>query len=356
MVQIISSRHVQPRHLKMLFWGDTATRKTESILRFFPDVLLIDTEGNAEQCTSMPEIPEFLLAKTKDIDDVIQIVDDVAAGKYAFADGRPVQTLAIDSISVLWAMRKDTRALVAEQRNQRWGKSPEDATLTQLDWSMAKRPLMRLNARLANCPIRFVVYTARLQDKYQEDAKNKDRIVKTGEAPAAVKGLEYDMNLVLRMRHANDGGWECQVMKAQGALGHALPVGKVLRAFPVEAIMEYTGSHPAGPAEIRSDEESVHPEATRSSSNSEGVPRPMTPPVVATPSGLEAFYAQAARLGYRTPDGGVDRQRILAVLQAKGHRGFSPARSAHLLMVLREALNGDAPSSPGQAVLNQDAL
>ena len=46
MSAILSSRQVQPRHLKLLFWGDTGTRKTESILRFFPNVLLIDTEGN----------------------------------------------------------------------------------------------------------------------------------------------------------------------------------------------------------------------------------------------------------------------------------------------------------------------
>jgi len=119
MTTILSSRQVQPRHLKLLFWGDTGTRKTESILRYFPNVLLIDTEGNGEQCVGIPEIPEFLLARTKDVNEIIQIVDQVAAGKHRFPDGRPILTVAIDSISVLWSIRKDT--VVDPQRHARVG-------------------------------------------------------------------------------------------------------------------------------------------------------------------------------------------------------------------------------------------
>lgn len=326
MATITLSRHAPPRHLKMLFWGETGTRKTESILRHFPDVLLIDTEGNAEQCTTMPEIPEFLLAQTKDVNEVIQIVDEVAAGRHTFPDGRPVQTLAIDSISVLWAIRKDVRALAAEQRQARYGKTAEDATLTQLDWSLAKRPLLRLNTRLANCPIRHVIYTARLQDRYQEDARQRDRLVRAGEGPEAVRGLEYEMNLVLRLRFGAEGAWECQVTKVQGALGQALPAGTVWRTFPAAAILRHTSGLHTAPGQEQ-DGVQLAAAALRQEA-----------PLPAGPEDLPAFYAAAQALGYHTPAGDIDRPRIQAVLRAHGFQAFNPARAGHMLAVLRQAL------------------
>ena len=325
----------------MLFWGDTGTRKTEAILRHFPDVLLIDTEGNAEQCTGMPEIPEFLLAKTKDLDEIIRIVDDVSAGKYRFSDGRPVQTLALDSISVLWTIRKDTRALVAEQRSARYGKSPEEATMTQLDWTMAKRPLVRLNTRLANCPIKYVIYTARMQDKYREDPKARDKIIKIGEVPEAIKGLEYDMNFVLRMRHNDEGAWECEVNKVQGALGKHLPKGKVLKTFPSKTILQYTGDL-TGEAGVDQDETKLAEAGARREMSPEQ-PAPngagSIPPQARAE--LDAFYAKALDIGYATASGEADRPRINAVLRSKGFRTFTVEKERQMLAALQQAARGE---------------
>jgi hypothetical protein len=340
MVKILSSTTLQPRHLKLLLWGETATRKTESILRYFPDVLLIDTEGNAAQCVGMPEIPEFLLAQTKDVHEVIQIVDEVAAGRHRFPDGRPVQTLAIDSISVLWAIRKDARSLVAEQRSQRWGKSAEEATMTQLDWSMAKRPLLRLNTRLANCPIKFVIYTARLQDRYQDDPKQRDRLVKVGEGPDALRGLEYDMNLALRMRTSPDGQWECQVTKVQGALGQQLPLGKTLKRFPAEEILRHTGQLTGKAGAEQDVAELVEVTAKRELAEERAAyasagrgPRPVS----SKESALDLFYTAAANLGYRAADGSIDRTRIHDTLKAGGYKSFKPENVGDMLSFLREA-------------------
>lgn len=343
MFDIMSSKQVRPRHLKMLFWGDTGTRKTEAILRHFPDVLLIDTEGNAEQCVDMPEVPEFLLAKTKDLDDIIRIVDDVAAGKYRFADGRPVQTLALDSITVLWTIRKDTRALVAEQRSARYGKSAEEATMTQLDWTMAKRPLVRLNTRLANCPIKYVIYTARLQDKYKEDPKSRDKIIKIGEVPEAIKGLEYDMNFVLRMRYNDEAIWECEVSKVQGALGKHLPKGKVLKTFPAKTILHYTGTL-TGEAGVDQDETKVAEATARREMSQEYVADRPPPAAANGPSSarveLDAFYLKALGMGYATASGDADRPRINALLRARGFRTFTIEKEAQMLAVLEQAARG----------------
>jgi hypothetical protein len=343
MFDILSSKQIRPRHLKMLFWGDTGTRKTEAILRHFPDVLLIDTEGNAEQCTDMPEIPEFLLAKTKDLDEIIRIVDDVSAGKYRFSDGRPVQTLALDSITVLWTIRKDTRSLVAEQRSARYGKSPEEATMTQLDWTMAKRPLVRLNTRLANCPIKYVVYTARLQDKYKEDPKSRDKIIKIGEVPEAIKGLEYDMNFVLRMRYNDEAAWECEVTKVQGALGKHLPKGKVLKTFPAKTILQYTGTL-TGEAGSDQDETRLAETSARREMSSEPVAERPAPAAAGQSQArveLDAFYAKALELGYVTASGEADRPRINAILRSRGYRTFTAEKEPQMLVALSQAAGGE---------------
>lgn len=246
-MEIISSKNQSPSHLKLLFWGDTGTRKTESILRNFPDVLMIDTEGNAEQCFGMPDIPEFLLAATKDPEEVIATIDKVAAGQIKFPDGRLVKTVAIDSATVLWNVRKDTRALVVEKRIAKWGKTAEEASMTQLDWSMAKRPLARLNTRLANCPIKYVIFTGRLADKYQEGAKEGE-MKKTGERADVIKGLDYDMNVVIRMNKADakaNTPWSCVIEKTQGSIGRVLPTGKSFAAFPIKEILEHTSGYKA---------------------------------------------------------------------------------------------------------------
>jgi hypothetical protein len=344
---IVSSTTVKPRHLKLLLWGGSGTRKTESVLRYFPDILLIDTEGNAEHCTEMPEIPEFLHARTKDLDEVIEVIDRVADGAVRFPDGRPVQTLALDSVTVLWTMRKDTRALIAEERSARYHRSPEEANFTQLDWTMAKRPLVRLNARLNNCPIKFVIFTAREQDAYTVDDRNRDKITKIGVKPEAIKGLEYDMNLALHMRHpatetGKRGPWECEVTKVQGALGAKLPVGKVLKSFPAPTILAYTG-HLSGQPGADQDESEI--QARHAARESAG-------PAAAPSAGFDAtsFWAKAAELGYRTEDGAADQIAIRRVLRARGYVAIVPSKVPEMLHVLRTEWEAAHPSDIDQSV------
>ena len=59
-MQLELSSEIKNRNLKIMFWGKTATRKTETILRNFPGVLLIDTEGNSDQCVG---VPSFVMGK-----------------------------------------------------------------------------------------------------------------------------------------------------------------------------------------------------------------------------------------------------------------------------------------------------
>jgi hypothetical protein len=217
--------------------------------------------------------------------------------------------------------------------------------MTQLDWTMAKRPLVRLNTRLANCPIKYVIYTARLQDKYKEDPKNRDRIVKIGEVPEAIKGLEYDMNFVLRMRHTDEGAWECEVTKVQGALGKHLPKGKVLKTFPAKTLLQYTGSLTGEPGmdqdETRLAEAGARREIGREVTTDRPSPAAAGP---GSPNGraeLDAFYAKAVALGYVIDSGEADRPRINALLRARGFRSFTPDKEPLLLAVLEQAARAE---------------
>ena len=56
-MKLVSSSQLNNRRLKLLFWGGWATRKTETVLRHFPNVLIIDTEGNVDQVIGNPGYP-----------------------------------------------------------------------------------------------------------------------------------------------------------------------------------------------------------------------------------------------------------------------------------------------------------
>ena len=218
--------------------------------------------------------------------------------------------------------------------------------MTQLDWTMAKRPLVRLNTRLANSPIKYIIYTARLQDKYKEDPKSRDKIVKIGEVPEAIKGLEYEMNFVLRMRHNEEGAWECEVTKVQGALGRHLPKGKVLKTFPAKTILQYTGQL-TGEAGVDQDETKLAEVSARRELNQEyapaEAPAPQSPANAPSQARreLDAFYAKALEMGYATASGEADRPRINALLRSRGFRTYTVDKEPQMLAALEQAARGN---------------
>ena len=118
---IESSKDVKIKYFKIMLWGDTGTRKTEFPLRHFPDVLVIDSEGNTDQCVDMPEIPEFLRLKTKDVRKVLDILKAVKQGKIKFPDGRLVRTVTIDSASVFWGVQQTVAYTRGEDRAKKKG-------------------------------------------------------------------------------------------------------------------------------------------------------------------------------------------------------------------------------------------
>lgn len=245
------SSNIKNRNLKLMFWGATATRKTETILRNFPNVLLIDTEGNSDQCIGVPEIPDFLRLKTKNAREIMDVLDKVAEGKIKFPDGKPVETVAIDSWSIVWSVAQEVAAVSAEKRAEKNRRDIDEATMTQLDWVIAKRLPKRILNRLNGTPIRYFVLVAREKDLYEQKGSE---LVKNGVTPDVIKGTEYEMNLVLHFGFEGNK-WFYQTTKVQGALSKIFPYMEKGNTFPIKDVVKYASTYEPENKRQKDDEE-----------------------------------------------------------------------------------------------------
>jgi hypothetical protein len=236
-LQIQDSSEIGARHLKIAFWGPTGSRKTETILRNFPDCLLIDSEGNGEMCANHPDIPAFTYARTKDPFDVIEAVDGAASGRFKMKNGHAIQTVAIDGASVLWANQQEVAYGLARKRSEKRGQPGAESTNpTQGEWATAKRPLRMLMNRLSASPIKYLIFTAREKDLYA-DNKGSD-MTRIGVQPEWVKGSDFDMNIIFHFFFER-GVWMYEITKVQGFLGKILPMGSKGSEFPLKELLSY---------------------------------------------------------------------------------------------------------------------
>lgn len=314
-MKILSSKEIKSRNIKFFWYGDTGTRKTETILRNFPKVLLIDTEGNADMCVDMPEIPEFLLAQTKDANEILNIIDQVAAGKIKFPDGSPVITLGIDSATPLWDIGKDVAAGLAETRAKKKGWANADAaTPVMLDWSVSKRPIKRIYTRLNNCPIPFIIFTGREKPLYEDLGNNN--LKKIGVTYDAMGGIEYEVNVALHfMKDPKTNAWSFESVKTQGSLGKLFPEGKVFKEFPIKEVLEYADKLQATVGSEEDSDEIVQ----RQVEQAEGPKRD-----------LNGLKAEAKKLGI-VPD------QVGPILKEAGFSGFKPSDWEAMVAALEAA-------------------
>jgi len=320
------STEVKERHLKVLFWGPTGGGKTEMILRNFPGVALFDTEGNSDMCLDHPQIPPFLQIKTKDIRK-IQAGIQAARKAITLPSGVALQTIGIDSGSILWAEQTDVAAYLAEQRAQRKNQDVDNANITQNDWTKAKRPLKRLMLEFSLTVIPFLVMTAREKDLYEEVAGYGDskELKKIGVIPDLVKNSVYDFNLAVRLYVEN--GKRCyEITKVQGSLGEIFPMGSKGTNFPIEKLFEYAKRLEPGPEEnIDGDDGEVELAARIAAEETQKT-------VERTQSNL-IKYAQ---------DKGFSAQDLGGILKKSGFQGFDPSRwDAMIQAVDKAVLSGD---------------
>ena len=253
-MRIISSTDAPSKNLAILLWGPAGSRKTETPLRYFPHPLIIDVEGKAHHAIGVEGVQEFLMVQTKDVYDILETLDDLAAGKIKFPDGSPVETVSIDSSSVLWSVRQEAGALMAEKRAIRYAKQnvtvdPDNVNMTMMDWNKVKRPLKRLMTKLNNSPVKYFVITAREKPLYKE--------IKSG-------GRTEDV----AFRFIPDAPWKCRVTRTRGLLEQIMPTGTEFSEFPHETLVQYaTGEGATVQDEVEVAEDQAEKDRTKSRSD-----------------------------------------------------------------------------------------
>lgn len=290
------------------------SRKTETVLRNFPHVFLFDSEGNSDQCIGMPEIAPFMRLKSKDTNEVVRVLDEIALGKIKFPDGSPIETVCFDSVSVYWGVQQEVAAVSAEKRAMKWNKSPDEATLTPIDWVIGKRPMKKLANRINTLPVKYLVNIAREKDPYIEDDGTKGKI-KPPPVPDAVKGTDHDMNLALRFVSEN-GEWSYEVSKVQGALGKMFPMGAKGTKLDVAKLLEYS-KNLTGAAAVEKDEIKL----AKDIHDAEGV------------SGVGNKTMD--RLLNLAEEMGVKKTDVGAILKEEGITGFNTANWDKMLDVIK---------------------
>jgi hypothetical protein len=310
------SGNVRQRHMKFMFWGNTGTRKTETVLRNFPHVFLIDTEGNSDQCINMEEIPPFMRLQTKDTRKVVEYLDKLAAGQIKFPDGSPVETLAFDTVSVIWGIQQEVAAVNAEKRaTGRRDANPEGATMTQIDWVIAKRPMKKIANRINTLPVKYLIYLAREKDPYNENNTGP----KLPPVPDAVKGSDYDMNLALHFTNVG-GKWGYEVTKVQGALGKMYPMGSKGSKIDFPALFDYA-KNLTGTAVVEKDDMDIAAEIVDSENPS--APKP------------EKTWAEMVKFANANGIATID---IAPILKASGINSFRPTEFDTVKTVLQDFL------------------
>jgi len=239
----------------------------------------------------------------------MELLDKVAEGKIKFPDGKPVETVAIDSWSIVWSVAQEVAAVNAENRAKRNNRDVDTASMTQLDWVIAKRLPKRILNRLNGTPVKYFLLIAREKDQYVEKA-NGD-LVKEGVTPDVIKGTEYEMNLALHFGfEANK--WYYETTKVQGALGQIFPLHKKGYDFPIKEIVEYAAAFEPDHKKVKDDEEIAREIADIESYSK-------------TYSGLLEFAS-----GY-----GLDKETLSMMLRTAGFQSFKIENWEAMIAVIK---------------------
>ena len=156
-----------------------------------------------------------------------------------------VETVSLDSWTVLWGVQSDVASKMAESRAAKKNYNVDEANITMTDWAKSKRPMKRILNLVNGSQIKYLILIARQKDEYETssggmDAKKTGRVI-----PDVMKGTEYDVNLALHF--VMDGGkWSFETSKVQGSLIDLFPLGKKMAKFPFEEFFaRFSGVDPS---------------------------------------------------------------------------------------------------------------
>ncbi|HZW05126.1 MAG TPA: hypothetical protein VFF68_14430 [Anaerolineaceae bacterium] len=169
-----------------------------------------------------------------------------------------------------------------------------------------KRPLNELMTAVNNSGIKFLVMTAREADEYEEHERpgmRKKELVKIGQKPDAVRGIEYEVNVSLHFLKT-EHGWAYSVQKVQGGLARIFPQDGSGKSFPASELFAYASRLKAAPANLDAPSDDAIAERIAQAEEEKSLPK--------NPSGLTQY---AASLGFY-------REQMKDILLSAGFGGF----------------------------------
>lgn len=228
---------------KILLLGEPGAGKTFGALTF-PAPAVIDAEGSV---TLFGEQFDFVSDATKSVAEAIKMAEDVAAGRVKMDDGRPCQTLVIDSLTSLY----NTVQIAAMGKN---------GEIDMQKWGLIKRSFSSLLDILYTKTDMHVVCTSWIKPKFTGNDKKTGELLADGEIMDGDRKSSYAFDLIFKLRvDPNTGKRSVLVMKARGIFGKHFEAGQVIhKPFSYELLapifegLKGRGKHKTGPTEEES--------------------------------------------------------------------------------------------------------
>lgn len=175
--------------LKVLIFGESGSGKSTMALTF-PKIVAIDTEDGLAHYTDNENL--LYITNTTSFVETKSAIDEV---KSELID--EVSTLLIDSETKIYENQQHSYLKLVERRARRKGQDVDDANLSLREWGKIKAQSKELKAKqieLSSLGVN-VVSVCQLKEKKEQIG---DRLVITEIRPDALRGIEYDFDIVVK--------------------------------------------------------------------------------------------------------------------------------------------------------------
>ncbi|OGF48600.1 MAG: hypothetical protein A2231_11445 [Candidatus Firestonebacteria bacterium RIFOXYA2_FULL_40_8] len=188
------------KHLKICLYGAPGSGKSFYALGF-KNCLVLDMESGTDLYCD--RFPEALIFKTKSFNEVCESVDELEKNLTKLN----VQTVVIDSCTVLWSQlldsKLDSKKLKLLRSNSKANLDSVDLTFN--DWGDIKRRYNSLITKLCNLDANIILI-GRVKDEYEiKNIAGHQEISKVGVKFSGEKDTPYALDILFRLECTSDG-------------------------------------------------------------------------------------------------------------------------------------------------------
>jgi len=170
--------------LKFFLYAPSGWGKTTSLIRLFPQAVIIDTEGGCDHYLSDIKDAGSALLQSNDVGEITQELTDLLTTKHSF------RSVILDPVTIFYqSLQEKWRLVFAEDFERRGKTSPTEDYGFPL-WDRIKKEHKRINRLLTDLDLN-VAMTAHERPEYGEDMK------KIGSTYDGLRGLDYLFDVVV---------------------------------------------------------------------------------------------------------------------------------------------------------------